>query len=155
MRPNFQDLTNQVFGNLTVAWPAGRYARATVWLCFCSCGRTTLTKTGDLNSGDISRCTICFRIKHGACGSKEYDAFCGAKARCENPKHAAWKDYGGRGILFLFDNFPDFLNELGPAPTRTHSIDRINNDGHYERGNVKWATAKEQANNRKRKCQIY
>jgi hypothetical protein len=155
MKADFQDLTNKVFGNLTVAWPAGRYARATVWLCFCSCGRTALTKTADLNNGDISRCKVCFRIKHGVYGTKEYNAFCSAKARCENPKHHAWKDYGGRGILFLFGSFPEFLKELGPAPTRIHSIDRINNDGHYEPGNVKWSTAKEQAFNRRPKCLVY
>ncbi len=77
-------------------------------------------------------------------------AFRNAAQRCMNPKHPAWPDYGGRGIKFLFESFELFMLELGLKPSPKHSLDRFpNNDGHYESGNVRWATAKEQMANRR------
>jgi hypothetical protein len=81
----------------------------------------------------------------------EYVAYCQAKARCNNPKNPAFKNYGGRGIRFLFTSFAQFLSEVGrrpegrlPSGMPLYSIHRIDNDGNYEPGNVKWATQKEQ-----------
>ena len=70
-----------------------------------------------------------------------------AKARCRNPNVAQYKDWGGRGIKFLFNSFEEFLTVLGPRPPG-YSLDRINNDGHYEPGNVRWASRKEQNSNK-------
>lgn len=83
----------------------------------------------------------------------EYRAYVGAKARCQNPNNTGWKHYGGRGIEFRFDSFRSFYELLGPRPDK-HSLDRIDNDGHYEAGNVRWATARQQLSNRGRlrKC---
>jgi hypothetical protein len=80
--------------------------------------------------------------------TSEYRAYQGAKDRCTNPNSKKWKDYGGRGILFLFDSFEQFLAELGPKPLG-RSLDRINTDGHYTPGNVRWATPYEQTHNRR------
>lgn len=77
-------------------------------------------------------------------------AYAQAKARCTNPRHRAWKDYGGRGVEFRFRSFRQFIRLLGPRPSRRHSLDRIDNDGHYEPGNVRWATPRQQARNRRR-----
>jgi hypothetical protein len=79
----------------------------------------------------------------------ELSAYYEAKYRCTNPKHKAYPYYGGRGIEFRFANIEEFLHEVGPRPSPLHSIDRINNDGHYEPGNVRWATKKEQTHNRR------
>jgi hypothetical protein len=76
-------------------------------------------------------------------------AYLSAKKRCENPKDTHWKDYGGRGILFKFVSFYQFINHAGLKPSLELSIDRINNDGHYTIGNVRWATVLEQAHNRR------
>jgi hypothetical protein len=89
-------------------------------------------------------------------GTSELESFMDAKYRCINPLHHAWESYGGRGIKFLFDSFDQFFAELGRRPDGL-TLDRINNDGHYEPGNVRWATPKEQAANRrphppKKKC---
>jgi hypothetical protein len=65
-----------------------------------------------------------------------------------NPSTGNYHRYGGKGIEFRFDSFEDFLNEVGYKPTPKHTLDRIDSSGHYERGNVRWATMKEQANNR-------
>ena len=81
----------------------------------------------------------------------ELAAYCGAIVRCTKPKALRWKHYGGRGIEFRFKSFAEFFAELGPKPKPKHlySLDRFpNNDGHYEKGNVRWATAQEQNSNR-------
>jgi hypothetical protein len=76
------------------------------------------------------------------------------KFRCENPKCEKYPDYGGRGIRVLFASCAEFLAEVGPAPSLKHSIDRIDNDGHYAPGNVKWSTAAEQSRNTRRSRMI-
>jgi hypothetical protein len=83
--------------------------------------------------------------------SPEYSAYVAAKYRCTVEGHQSWKNYGGRGIKFKFKSFAQWLDELGFRPTSKHSVDRKNNDGHYESGNVKWSTKKEQQNNRRTK----
>lgn len=79
--------------------------------------------------------------------SPEYTAYTHAKERCTNPKHRQWKDYGGRGIKFLFKDFLEFLAALGPKPSPKHVLDRINNDGNYEKRNVRWVPRSESARN--------
>lgn len=92
-------------------------------------------------------------FKHGFAKRRqasEYNAFLNARHRCTDPTNKRWKDYGGRGIEFRFENPEQWMTELGRRPSLQHSVDRINNDGHYEPGNVRWATAEEQqANTRK------
>ena len=71
-----------------------------------------------------------------------------AKQRCTNPKHKSYKDYGGRGIQFKFTSLKEFKEVLGDRPLG-YTLDRINNDGHYEKGNVRWATRSTQSQNRR------
>lgn len=76
-----------------------------------------------------------------------------AKSRCCNPNNKYYKNYGGRGIKFLFKSAEEVLQDIGPRPDRKRHFDRINNDGHYEKGNVRWATYSEShLNKRKMKC---
>jgi hypothetical protein len=79
----------------------------------------------------------------------EYVSYTNARTRCTNPNSDDWKDYGGRGIEFRFQCFEEFFLVLGLKPTPKHSLDRINTDGHYEFGNVRWATASQQMRNRR------
>lgn len=95
------------------------------------------------------------RSKHGesngGANTPEYRAYNGAKARCSN---LSLKDYGGRGIEFRFTSYEQFLNHIGRRPTDQHSLDRIDTNGHYELGNVRWATDLEQARNKRNNHQI-
>jgi hypothetical protein len=88
------------------------------------------------------------RYVHGANSTVEYAAYSRANHRCRNPENAAYVHYGGRGIEFRFQSFSEFANEMGPRPSSKHSLDRIDVNGHYEAGNVRWATASEQQRNR-------
>jgi hypothetical protein len=74
------------------------------------------------------------------------------KARVLNAGRADFKNYGGRGIRVCpawLESFEQFLADVGSRPSSAHSLDRINNDGNYESGNVRWATKAEQAANRR------
>jgi len=85
---------------------------------------------------------------HGSSNSREYRIFLDAKRRCENPDRKDYKDYGGRGIQFRFKSFLEFSACLGPRPAG-FTLDRIDNDGHYEADNVRWATRLQQRMNQR------
>lgn len=90
-------------------------------------------------------------------GSAEYvcvrRVLSGAKQRCTNPNAIGYENYGGRGIEFRFPSITAgtvwVLENLGTKPSRLHSIDRVDNNRHYESGNLRWATRTEQANNKR------
>lgn len=85
---------------------------------------------------------------HGMSNTSEYRSFYAARDRCTNPNHRQFKDYGGRSIQFRFGSFEEFYETLGPCPS-SKSLERMDPDGHYEKGNVCWATRKQQAKNRR------
>jgi hypothetical protein len=135
------DISGKRFGMLRVL----RYVRDSIWLCQCDCGRTHYALGGNVRAGRNQSCG-CLKTTHGASCTKEYGAYRRAKGRCSDLNNPY---YGGRGIEFRFSSFQDFFKELGPSPTSKHQIDRKNSDGHYEPGNVRWATSAEQIANRK------
>lgn len=86
--------------------------------------------------------------------SREYRCFCAAKSRCTNKNGDSWKSYGGRGIEFRFGSVLELIAAIGPCPSEEHSLDRKDNDGHYEPGNVRWGTRQEQSANRRKVDQL-
>lgn len=82
--------------------------------------------------------------------TRTYRIWSGMKSRCTNPKMRIYKYYGGRGIKVCdrWQSFANFLSDMGECPSSAHSIDRKDGNGHYEPGNCRWATTKEQHRNR-------
>jgi len=132
-----------------------------LWNCLCDCGNTSYGVFPDnLISGRTQSCGCLQRERaseiHTTHGerknerkSPELAAYWHAKKRCNNPNSKDYKNYGGRGIEFHFTSFEEFLSCVGRRPSANHSLDRIDNNGHYEAGNVRWATDKEQYCNRR------
>lgn len=83
--------------------------------------------------------------------SLEYHAWCTLKQRCKNPNAPNYADYGGRGISVCerWEKFENFYADMGPRPSPEHSLDRIDNDGPYEKANCRWALRYIQQRNRR------
>ena len=147
------DLTGRVFARWTVLSYFGKDANSRhFWRCRCICGGEKNVPVVYLINGQSKSCGCLVRENdsrktHGQSTSKECAIYYGAKGRCQNKNNPKYPSYGGRGIKFLFSSFEDFINELGPRPSPNHSVDRIDNDGNYEKGNIRWAERTTQANN--------
>ncbi len=93
---------------------------------------------------------------HGMSKTDEYKTWKGMRKRCLNKKCQMYEYYGGRGIVISeeWNDFMTFYEDMGPRPSKEYSIDRIDNDGNYCKENCRWATKKEQMNNRKNSVSI-
>jgi hypothetical protein len=159
------NLAGQKFGRWKVIERAGASKSGSpIWRWVCDCGTTglvtsdSLRRNGTQSCGCLLREVMSARMKelhargafqtHGMTGCPEYYSYVGAKGRCTNPHSQAWPWYGGRGIEFRFESFEQFFAELGPRPAGM-TLDRKDTNGHYEPGNVRWATRSEQTKNQR------
>lgn len=147
------DLVGNTYGQLTVI-RMYKQGRRHFCNCTCSCGNSRILRNDTLLRLDArAMCTECVKLnqtpKHGERYTVEYQTYYGARRRCTAISDISYPNYGGRGIEFRFASYQEFLLHLGRRPTPQHSIERIDNEGHYEKGNVRWATTAEQHLNRR------
>jgi hypothetical protein len=155
--PAFKDITGQRFSRLV----AITYKGKSKWLCRCDCGaeivvyNSTILQNGHTTScgcrkRDVTR-ERSLRHGHSRRGAISRAYYCWATMiqRCQNPKKWAFQYYGARGITVCkrWLAFENFLADMGEPPPRL-TLDRIDNDGHYEPQNCRWVTWKQQRHNR-------
>ena len=153
----FKDLTSQKFGSLTAIKYLGSDGGKSTWLCQCECGNTCMQLSSELSRSKGHKSCGCKKWEtlsekattHGMSEHPAYWVWRSMRDRCRLPTHQAWENYGGRGIKVCErweEDFQNFWDDMGSTYQSGLDIDRINNDGHYQQDNCRWATRKTNCN---------
>jgi len=155
--PRLLDIRGKRYGRLVAVAYAGKKR----WHCICDCGNIGVFLGKRLRSGHTRSCgclhsesIAALKRTHGQSKTAEYSSYESARKRCSSDHGRDYARYKGRGIEFRFTCFEEFIDHIGPKPSPAHSLDRIDNDGHYEPGNVRWATSRTQLLNQGRSRRV-
>lgn len=153
----YRTVPGQRFGRLVVIGETtGHEKGRTYWLCRCDCGAEKIALPKSIARGLTQSCGCLhkewlsgLRATHRKSGGPTYSSWSAMRARCRNPNNKHYADYGGRGITVCarWDNFENFLADMGEKPSARYSIERRENNRGYEPDNCYWAFAKAQARN--------
>jgi hypothetical protein len=155
----FIDLTGQRFGRLVAesVYGVNRFGLK-MWLCKCDCGAEKVISSRSLTRGYTVSCgcyhkenTTKNNLTHNMTHTRLYNTWAHMKRRCLNPKNAHYGDYGGRGIGLCdkWLSFEGFYEDMGETYQEELTLDRIDNNGDYEKSNCRWATMEVQCNNKR------
>jgi len=150
----FIDRTGMKYGgSVVIKLSPNRHGSLLMWTCQCSCGKKFDVVSARLQPGSNVSCG-CRKgghLNHGMSGTKEYKIWKKMRERCLNPNCKEYKHYGGRGIFVSeqWNNFQNFINDMGKIPGNGFSIERKNVNGNYEKENCVWIETKRQARNKR------
>lgn len=159
-----EDVTGKSFNFLVARRVVGRTKNGTpLWEFACACGSIIVRQLGAIKAGAAKSCG-CKRsalqrsnkTTHGMSGTKEYHAWVLMLSRCHNESDSSYHRYGGRGVTVCGrwrESFESFLADMGPSPSPAHTVDRKDGTKGYDANNCRWATRREQSNNRP--CNIH
>lgn len=148
-RKSMDDLIGKQLGDLLVLYETAQKGNHRMVACLCKCGRIRSRRACDLRNGMNTHCGNW--KSHGFIA--EHQCWCSMVSRCYVSTDQNYPRYGAHGIRVhqdWRDSFWKFICHIGPRYENDLSLDRIDNDGHYEPGNVRWATRETQCNNKRR-----
>ena len=161
------NLAGLKIGKITAKARTGSDRHGALWWCQCDCGNKRVVHASKFKQGKVLSCVQCSpaKGKYGSRGGqtrhplrKTWERMLD---RCYNPRHQSYVCHGARGIEVCArwrESFAAFLEDVGERPAGRfmsgmpmYTLDRIDVNGNYEPGNVRWATAKEQRANQRKK----
>lgn len=163
----FIDITGKTINSWSVRQRVKKTKGRTHWLCTCKCGMDAIVDSNHLIGGKSKQCKTCHNkqavlkrpLKHGGCKIKNsgaYISWISMKTRCLNANSGHWKNYGERGINICptwENDFLQFYLDMGERP-KGHTLERIDNQREYSKQNCKWATPKEQSQNKRNNIKL-